>query len=120
MKNKLFILLFAGLMFTSCGTVFTGGKAKVTLTTPATQGTKVLVNGNEKGFTPLTLKLKADDVLSFEKDGFATKQVIVSGKFNSISILNLTNLLGWAIDAVTGALKVPEERLYTVTLKEIE
>ena len=116
-KLLLFNLLFV-FFFQSCGTILNAGKAKVALTAKNQDGTTVLVNGLEKGVTPLTIKVKADDIITFEKDGFEKRQVIVDSKFNTITILNLFSILGWGIDAISGALKIPDTRLYTVTLKE--
>ena len=115
--KKLYIFLIP-LIFSSCATLFTSGKANVSLTAKNQDGTTVLVNGLEKGVTPLTIKVKADDIITFEKDGFQRRQVIVDSKFNTIAILNLFSILGWGIDAITGSLKVPDTRIYTVTLKE--
>ena len=82
------------------------------------KGTTVLVNGIEKGLAPITLRLKADDMITFQKDGFEDRTVIVDSKFNTIAVLNLFSILGWGIDAISGAIKVPDTRVYNVTLKE--
>ena len=106
------------IFFTSCGAPLTGGKGRVAMNTPKEKGATVSVNGIEKGNTPIQLKLKVDDVITFEKEGFETKTVVVDGKFNFVSILNGFNLLGWVIDAATGALQVPDTKVINVTLKE--
>ena len=51
---------------------------------------------------------------------FASNLVVneVDSKFNTIAILNLFSLLGWGIDAITNSLKIPDTRMYQVTLKE--
>ena len=104
--------------FSSCATLFTSGKASVRIDVKNVKGTTVLVNGLERGTTPLTLKLKTDDMITFEKEGYESRTVTVDGKFNSIAILNLFSILGWGIDAITNSLKVPDTRTYIVTLKE--
>lgn len=116
MKQIIFILI-ASVALTSCATVLSGSKKAVMLNSKQ-GGTTVLVNGLEKGQTPITLKLKADDMVTFQKDGFEDRTVVVDSKFNTIAILNLFSLLGWGIDAVSGSLKVPDTRVYNVTLKE--
>ena len=70
------------------------------------------------GVTPIQLKVKAGDMITFEKDGFDTKTVIVDSKFNTIAILNLFSIIGWGIDAITGSLSVPDSKMINVTLKE--
>ena len=116
--KKYFTLLVVAIMITSCATVFTGGKARVAMNTPKQGGTTVSVNGIERGSTPIQLKVKADDIITFEKEGFETKTIVVDSKFNSVAILNLFSILGWGIDAVTGSLKVPDTRVINITLKE--
>ena len=95
--------MLALIFFTSCGALFTSGKGRVAMNTPKEKGTTVLVNGIEKGNTPIQLKLKVDDIITFEKEEFETRTVVVDGKFNFVSILNGFNILGWVIDAVSGA-----------------
>ena len=112
--KKLLLLLVAGLMLQSCATVF--APTQKTHIAASEKGAKVVVNGFDKGFTPIVLKLKADDFVEISKPGFETKTVNVGSKFNGVSILNLTSLLGWGIDAITGAIKKPEYKTYKVTL----
>ncbi len=116
MKKAILVCLSA-IILSSCATLLSGPKKPVMLSAKQ-KGTTVLVNGLEKGQTPITLKLKAGDMITFEKEGFEDRTVIVDSKFNTIAILNLFSLLGWGIDAVTGSLKVPDTRVYKVTLKE--
>lgn len=118
--KKFCILLVSMFLFTSCATIFTGGKAMVRVDTKDVKGATVLVNGLEKGQTPMSFKAKADDMITLDKDGYQSKTVTVDSKFNTISILNLFSILGWGIDAITNSLKVPDTRLYTVTLEEKE
>ena len=117
MKN-FFTLLLVSIFMTSCATLFTGGKARVAMNTPKQSGTTVSVNGIERGTTPIQLKLKAEDIITFEKEGFETKTVVVDSKFNGVAILNLLSILGWGIDAITGAIKVPDTKIINVTLRE--
>ena len=116
--KKLSVLLLSMFLFTSCATIFTGGKALVRVDTKDVKGATVLVNGLEKGQTPMSFKAKADDMITLDKDGYQSKTVTVDSKFNTISILNLFSFLGWGIDAITNSLKVPDTRLYTVTLEK--
>jgi hypothetical protein len=102
----------------SCATILTSGKAFVTMDAKNVDGTTVLVNGLERGTTPLTLKLKTDDMITFEKEGYESRTVIVDGKFNTVAILNLFSILGWGVNVITNSIQVPDTRVYQVTLKE--
>ena len=57
--------------------------------------TTVLVNRLEIGQTPITLKFKDEDMVTFEKERFESRIVIVDSKFNTIAVLNLFSILGW-------------------------
>ena len=116
--KKVSLILIAILMVSSCATIINGGKSRVAINTTKQQGTTISVNGLEMGTTPLQLKLKADDIITFEKDGFETKTIVVDGKFNTIAVLNLFSILGWGIDAITGSLYIPDSKIMNVTLKE--
>tara|TARA_B100000900_G_scaffold311013_1_gene269751 strand:- start:66 stop:425 length:360 start_codon:yes stop_codon:yes gene_type:complete len=118
--KRIITIFIAAILLSSCATLFTGGKARVALNTPKQEGTTVSVNGFEKGQTPIQLKLKADDIITFSKEGYETKTVLVDSKFNTVAILNLFSILGWGIDAITESLKVPDSRVINVTLKESE
>ena len=115
MKKAILVCLSA-IILSSCATLLSGPKKPVMLSAKQ-KGTTVLVNGLEKGQTPITLKLKAGDMITFEKEGFEDRTVIVDSKFNTIAILNLFSLLGWGIDAVTGSLKVPNQFTQTIGRK---
>ena len=117
MKKILGIAFFA-LVLTSCASIINGGKARVSFDTKPNNGTTIFVNGVEKGQTPLLLKVKAGDLIRFEKDGFQAQTIEVDAKFNTVAVLNLFSILGWGIDALTESLKVPDTRVYSITLKE--
>ena len=64
------------------------------------------------------LKVKAGDLIRFEKEGFEAQTIEVDSKFNTVAILNLFSILGWGVDALTESLKVPDTRVYSITLRE--
>jgi hypothetical protein len=116
--KKILLILILPLFLSSCATLFSGSKKPVQFNN--NQDATILVNGNEVGTAPTVLKVKSEDIVTFEKDGFKSRTVIVDSKFNTISVLNLFNILFWGIDAISGAIKVPDTRVYNVTLKEEE
>lgn len=116
--KKLTFLLLSMFLFTSCATIFTSGKANVRIDSKDVDGATVLINGLERGSTPLNIKVKADDMITLEKEGYEAKTVMVDSKFNTVAIINLFSILGWGIDAITNSLKVPDTRIYTIGLKK--
>lgn len=121
-KIKLWSLcsLFAvlALTFSSCATLFTGTKDRITFnSTPP--GAKVYINGIEQGVTPFTMKVKRslnDTDAEFKLDGYETRLITLSKEFNIVSVVNLGNLLGWGIDALSGSVMKYDQRSYDITL----
>jgi len=105
----------AFLLITSCGSILTGSKRRVMFESDP-PGAKVFVNGQEKGQTPVKLKVSADDRIDFRLDSYSEKVVVLDSQFNFVCILNGFNLLGWGIDALTGSLKRVDTKYVKVTL----
>lgn len=115
MKKSL-SLLFVLMFFSSCATIFTGDKRTVLFESDP-PGAKLFVNGMEKGKTPVSAKVRADDRVDFRLDGYQERVVVMDSKFNIVAILNGFSLLGWGIDAVTGSLKRVDTPYVKVTLE---
>jgi len=116
----LFVLIF---MTTSCATLFTGTKSKV-LFTSVPPGAKIIVNGVEKGVTPTTLKLKRSlfDVttVTLKLAGYSDKVFEPETTFQPVTILNLANPLGWAIDVATGSIIKYSPANYDIQLVPVQ
>ena len=118
MKKKLSIIAMTMtiMLTTSCASIFTGSKRKVMFESDP-PGAKVFVNGQEKGQTPVKLKVSAEDRIDFRLDSYSEKVVVLDSQFNFVCILNGFNLLGWGIDALTGSLKRVDTKYVKVTLE---
>ena len=46
--------------------------------------------------------------------------VIINKSFNAVSVINLLNILGWGIDAATGAMTKPEFKFYQIDFQPKE
>ena len=108
-KTKLsFVILSlaASFTFSSCATIFTGTKQNIQVnSTPP--GATIAVNGINQGITPGTVQVKRSDgskVVSLTLEGYETKRFSLMSEFNPVAVINLTNIIGWAIDFGTGAL----------------
>lgn len=114
------LLLVASISFTSCSTLFTGTKDRITFNTNP-PGARVYINGIEQGVTPLTMKVKRslnDTDAEFKLDGYETRLITLSKGFNVVSVINLGNLLGWGIDALSGSIMKYDQRSYDITLDD--
>lgn len=112
------ILMGTLFLFSSCATLFTGTRDKITFnTTPA--GAIIYIDGVEQCKTPCTMDVKRSlnytDV-EFKLDGYETRLITLSKELNLVSIINLGNLFGWGIDALSGAILKYDRKSYDITL----
>jgi hypothetical protein len=108
MKQKAILLLIvisSQIIFTSCATVFTGSRQNVTIDSDVPD-TRVEVGGMYQGTTPTSVRLKkgfTGETVVLKKEGYEHKVIQPPTEFNPVSIINLFNVLFWAIDVATGA-----------------
>ena len=119
MKNLSTILLATILLFmTSCATLFTGTKDRITFnSTPS--GATIYIDGVEQCKTPCTMNIKRninDTDVEFKLDSYETRLITLSKEFNVVIIIKLGNLLGWGIDALSGAVMKYDRKTYDITL----
>jgi hypothetical protein len=94
------------LLFSSCATIFTGSKQTVQINS-IPPGADIEVDGLSAGVTPAPVRLKkgfTGQTVMLKKAGFETKIFQPATTFNPVAILNLLGLIGWGIDAATGAM----------------
>lgn len=119
MKTFSMALLATTMLFiTSCGTIFTGTKDRITFNTDPS-GAMIYIDGVEQCRTPCTLKVKRnvnDTEVEFKLDGYETRVITLSKDFNIVSILNFGNLFGWGIDIISGSVMRYDRKSYEITL----
>ena len=120
MKKSIIAISIVSLLMTSCATIFTGTKDKITFnSTPA--GATIYKDGVEQCKTPCTLKVKrslSDTDIEYKLDGYETRLITLDKEFNIVSVINLGNLLGWGIDALSGAVMKYDKKVYDITLSK--
>jgi hypothetical protein len=86
-----------------CATLFGGGPDSVTITSRP-PGATIKVNGNVVGQTPMMLAFDRDSPanIQLELDGYRPESFQLEKSFNSWTILNLTDFIGWIIDFADG------------------
>ena len=52
--------------------------------------------------------------VEFKLDSYETKIITLSKEFNTMSIFNLTNMVGWGIDFITGAVMKYDRKAYDI------
>lgn len=122
-KISISALLFSAFATTSCASIFCGSKAKVTFESDIQTPVTLTIDGrkyNDVTF-PYTTKIARgfdETVVKAEAESYKTETLVIDKKFNPVSIINLTDILGWGIDAATGALMKPEHKFYQIEFKK--
>lgn len=115
----LLILLFSFTVYSGCATIFSGSRDDVKFTSEPSQA-KVLVNGTEKGNTPITVSLKKgkDYEIQIIKDGYQKKNFTLTYSLGiGWLILDIfAGLIGVVVDAVTGNWNVFEDDSFKAVL----
>jgi hypothetical protein len=108
----------AVVLLSGCATIFTGTRDTIAFnSTP--EGATVLIDGIERGRTPTTLRVKrtvGDRIVTLRLEGYVDRTFVLGKEFNVVSVLNLKNVLGWGVDAATGALFRYSDRTYHLEL----
>ena len=108
---------------TSCASIFCGSKAKVTFDCNVKENVSLTIDGIKyyNVTFPFTTKIKRgfdDTIVMAEADAYHKETIVIDQTFNPVSIINLCEILGWAIDAATGAITKPESQYYQIELKQ--
>ncbi len=124
MKRYFILLGMAGLL-TSCATVFCGSKARVTFESDIQEKATLTIDGRKHTNVtfPYTTKIKRgfdETVVKAEAPSYQTETIVIDKNFNAVSIINLCDILGWGIDAATGAMMKPEFKFYQIDFQPIE
>ena len=110
--------LFGVLFFSSCATVFTGTKDRINFRTNV-PGATVFINGVEQCKTPCSTNVKrksGDSEVEIKLDGYETRIIQLDKTFNVVSVVNLTNLIGWGVDVLSGAIMKYDKKAYDLEL----
>jgi len=116
--KKIPLLLITIALISGCATIFTGTKDRITFNSNPS-GAVIYKDGVELCTTPCSYKVKRsinDTDIEFKLDGYQTRLITLDKEFNIISIINLGNLLGWGIDALSGAVMKYDRKTYDITL----
>jgi len=57
-----------------------------------------------------------DKDVEYRLDGYETRLITLSKEFNVVSVVNLGNLIGWGVDALSGAVMKYDQKTYDITL----
>lgn len=113
------LALLSGTALLACATIFSPGPDPVDFGSQP-EGAQVIVNGQNMGSTPVTLRLRPEKqyTITFRKEGFQDATVTLSSHVQAgwVVLDIFAGLLGVAIDAATGKWKAFDEGQYFVEL----
>lgn len=112
------VILFIVFAFSGCATIFTGTRDTLHFDTEP-QGAVVYKDGLKLCTTPCDVSMKRSlnsQYVTFKMDGYRTRMIMLDQEFNVVSVINLGSLIGWAIDAATGAIMKYGLKSYDVPL----
>ena len=120
--KKLAVSLICAAACSSCATIFCGSKAKVTFDSNIKESATLTIDGvkHHNVTFPYTTKVRRgfdDTIVKAEAENYQTETLIIDKSFNVVSVLNLCDILGWGIDAATGAMMKPEFKFYEIEFK---
>lgn len=121
--KKLLLLSVSALTLTSCATIFTGSKSNIIIDANVQEADYVNIDGFKYHNVTFPFQTKvrrgfSETMVTAEKEGYSKTSLMIYKDFNAVSIINLTNILGWGIDAATGAIMKPEYKGYELEFKE--
>jgi hypothetical protein len=108
------VIIFA----TSCATLFSGTKDRISFNSKPS-GAVIYKDGVELCTTPCSYKVQrslSDTDIEIKLDGYQTRLVTLDKEFNIVSVINLGNLFGWGIDALSGAVMKYDRKSYEISL----
>lgn len=119
-KNQLLTIsaILITFFLSSCATLFTGTKDRITFNSNPS-GATIYIDGVEQCKTPCAMKVTRsinDNDVEFKLDGYETRLITLSKEFNVVSVVNLGNLIGWGVDALSGAVMKYDQKSYDITL----
>ena len=117
---KTLSIALISLGFTGCASIFTGTTQTVQVNS-IPNGANVSVGGLDRGLTPLPVVLKkgsSGECITLSLKGYEQKTFQPQTRFNPVAILNLWGILGWGIDAATGAMWKYDPTFYNIQLQQ--
>ncbi len=105
--KKIFILIAATAIFTSCASIICGSTQSVTFNSTPSNAT-ISDNGVQIGQTPLSAKLtrKENHAITIELEGYQQYEIMIKKSFNGWYLGNIIfgGLIGLVVDPLTGAI----------------
>lgn len=115
--KRILIIILVVLSMTSCATIISGSKSKITLDSEVEGSATLVVEGRRYHDVVFPCKVKIsrgfhETAIRVTVDGYTPEVVVVKKEFNPVALLNLAEPFGWIIDVATGAVTRPRNDYY--------
>ena len=122
--TKFAIIVLGAMALSSCSSIFCGSKAQVTFESNIDEAATLTIDGQKYHNVtfPYTTKVRRgfdETIVKVEAPSYNTETIVINKNFNAVSIINLLDVLGWGIDAATGAITKPEQKFYQIEMTPI-
>jgi hypothetical protein len=119
--TKFAIIVLGAMALSSCSSIFCGSKAQVTFESNIDEAATLTIDGQKYHNVtfPYTTKVRRgfdETIVKVEAPSYNTETIVINKNFNAVSIINLIDILGWGIDAATGAITKPEQKFYQIEM----
>ena len=119
--TKFAIIVLGAMALSSCSSIFCGSKAQVTFESNIDEAATLTIDGQKYHNVtfPYTTKVRRgfdETIVKVEAPSYNTETIVINKNFNAVSIINLLDILGWGIDAATGAITKPEQKFYQIEM----
>lgn len=119
MKKNIYILSVVMLFMSGCATIFTGTEDLIHFDTNP-HGAEIYIDGLKVCETPCSSLVKrslSDKQFEVKLEDYQTRVITFDREFNTVSIINLGFVVGWAVDAATGSLMRYGRKGYDLELR---
>lgn len=120
--NKIgFVIVSAAMLFSSCATLFTGTSDSIHFESNPS-GAKIMIAGLDVGKTPATITIQRsfnEKLVTLKLAGYETRVFTLQREFNTVALLNMLGIVGWAIDAMTGSIYRYNPKAYDIELDAV-
>lgn len=115
------LIVIVSILLYSCATILSGTTDSVTINS-IPEGATIIIDGIDYGKTPATIVLKRpglnDKIVVLKLEGYEDRTFTLQKEFNTVAILNLGSIFGWAIDILTGSINKYNPVNYKFELKK--
>lgn len=123
MKKNLFLLVIAAVLLSSCATILDGGSPTIYITGQTSEPVTIVTEKQtyENVTFPANVKVNRHKLdgqrIKITSENYDYQDIVLEKKVNGYTFINilLGGLIGWAVDAGTNCVSVPQQKYFNVS-----